>query len=486
MRILKFILTLLIGFTIFLQFSCKDKGPNTGSDVMVTFSSDTLTFDTVFVTFGSTTKFFKIKNPTNSLIQLSSVRLLNNSPNNNFRINVDGVPGNATDVPILPRDSIYVFVEVTVDPTAGNLPFIIEDQVEVVVNGNVQTVQLNAWGQNAYFHYRETINSETWLSDKPHVVVGGFDSASQAFHPGIIVNGNLNINAGAEVYMYNNSALFVNENASITAIGTASSPIQFEGVRLESFFDGLPGQWLGIFIFRSSTGNILEHVRIDESTFGINLGVIDTCDLTTATNNTRPDITMNQVIIRNSFNNALFSFNSRVRANNCLFYNSVEELVALGLGGDYQFNQCTFNNGGSVVVNHNAPNILLSNFAEGCGQFVVGSLDEATFTNCINYGSLDEELSINRDSLGTFNFLFDHCLLKTELDTTEPEYQNILLNQNPLFEGPSVDSFQLMPGSPAIDYGTSSFPGGVIIDRDLYGGSRPQGGGYDLGAIESQ
>lgn len=486
MRIIPSLILLFTIGVLMMSSGCREDSFFTGNDAMVRFSTDTLTFDTVFVTFGSTTQSFKIFNPYDQSLNLSSVRLLNQTNSGNFRINVDGVPGDAADVTILPRDSIYVFVEVTVDPNTQNLPFIIEDQVEVVVNGNVQTVQLNAWGQNAYFHYRETIQTETWPADKPHVIVGGFDTALQAFHPGLIVEGELNISPGTEIYVYSNSAIFIGENARIRALGTASSPITFEGVRLEPFFDGLPGQWLGIFIFRNSTGNILRHVSIDETSFGINLGVIDTCDLTTATNNSRPEVELEQVTIRNSFNNALFSFNSTVRATNCLFYNSVEELVSLGLGGDYRFTQCTFHNGGSVTVNHNAPNLLLSNFAQGCGQFVVGSLDEATFTNCIIYGSLDEELSLNNDTVGTFNFLFDHCLLKTEEDTAGTSYDNILLNLNPIFESTVNDSFSLMFGSPAIDAGTNVFPGGQTINSDLYGASRPQGAGYDLGAIESQ
>ena len=34
-----------------------------------------------------------------------------------FRLNVDGIPGSeALEVPVLARDSLYLFVEVTVDP----------------------------------------------------------------------------------------------------------------------------------------------------------------------------------------------------------------------------------------------------------------------------------------------------------------------------------------------------------------------------------
>lgn len=47
-----------------------------------------------------------------------------------FRMNVDGRKGSSfNNVGILANDSMYVFVEVTVDPNGGNQPLLIQDSV---------------------------------------------------------------------------------------------------------------------------------------------------------------------------------------------------------------------------------------------------------------------------------------------------------------------------------------------------------------------
>ena len=69
-----------------------------------------------------------------------------------YRINIDGDAGTSfNDIEIPAKDSIYVFAEVTVNPNAANLPFIIEDSIEFLTNGILQQVQLNDYGQNANF-----------------------------------------------------------------------------------------------------------------------------------------------------------------------------------------------------------------------------------------------------------------------------------------------------------------------------------------------
>ena len=52
-----------------------------------------------------------------------------------FRMNVDGRKGSSfNNVGILANDSMYVFVEVTVDPNGGNQPLLIQDSVLFTVN----------------------------------------------------------------------------------------------------------------------------------------------------------------------------------------------------------------------------------------------------------------------------------------------------------------------------------------------------------------
>ena len=85
------------------------------------FSLDTVVFDTVFTTIGSATKQLKVYNRNNQKIEVSSIALVGNSQST-YRINVDGVPGNAKFIHIPANDSIYIFIDVTVDPNNQNSP----------------------------------------------------------------------------------------------------------------------------------------------------------------------------------------------------------------------------------------------------------------------------------------------------------------------------------------------------------------------------
>ena len=73
---------------VILSTSCKKK--NFLSKKNLSFSIDTLVFDTVFTSIGSTTKQFKIYNKENKTVNISDIELMggNASP---FRMNVDGI-----------------------------------------------------------------------------------------------------------------------------------------------------------------------------------------------------------------------------------------------------------------------------------------------------------------------------------------------------------------------------------------------------------
>ena len=81
---------------------------STKKDVLK-FSNDTLTFDTVFTTLGSVTRYFKVENPLKEAIKIDEIRL-SGLPGTQFRINVDCTPGTAIyDVEIPAQDYIYIF-----------------------------------------------------------------------------------------------------------------------------------------------------------------------------------------------------------------------------------------------------------------------------------------------------------------------------------------------------------------------------------------
>jgi hypothetical protein len=144
-------------FLLFLASlsSCKKDKFDTNSGI--SFSTDTLLFDTIFTTLGSTTKSIIVRNTQKQSIKISNIKLAGGATSS-YRINVDGDAGiNFNDIEIPAKDSIYVFAEVTVNPNASNLPFIIEDSIQFTTNGKLQQVQLNAYGQNAHFFNADSV-----------------------------------------------------------------------------------------------------------------------------------------------------------------------------------------------------------------------------------------------------------------------------------------------------------------------------------------
>ena len=101
-----------------------DENYSTNPNHRLSFSTDTLSFDTVFTTIGSATKQFMVYNKNSEPLNIE--RIIQASPaTSGFRINVDGRKGdNFDNVRIAAKDSMYIFVEVTVNPN-GKRPTVI-------------------------------------------------------------------------------------------------------------------------------------------------------------------------------------------------------------------------------------------------------------------------------------------------------------------------------------------------------------------------
>ena len=114
-----FIVSLLTGLAL-LSCDGLDENYSSNPNLRLSFSVDTLSFDTVFTQIGSATKQFMIYN-TNSEPLLIEEIMLAGSNETGFRMNVDGRKGDLfQNVRIPGRDSLYVFVEITVNPRDDN------------------------------------------------------------------------------------------------------------------------------------------------------------------------------------------------------------------------------------------------------------------------------------------------------------------------------------------------------------------------------
>ena len=137
--------SLLVGW-LSLLFGCEglEEHYATNPAYRLSFSMDTLAFDTVFSGIGSATRQFMVYNPNNEPLDMEQVMLASGEASG-FRMNLDGRKGSRFDhVGIAAHDSMYVFVEVTVNPNRQNQPLLIQDSVLFDVNGIRQSVLLEA------------------------------------------------------------------------------------------------------------------------------------------------------------------------------------------------------------------------------------------------------------------------------------------------------------------------------------------------------
>ena len=209
-----------------------------GADARVAFSQDTVLFDTVFTTIGSASQAFRIVNDSPGRILLEDISL-EDGEGSLFRINVDGIPGPSVgNLALEEGDSLYVFVEVTIDPGSANLPFIVQDRIRVIINGFSQFVTLNAYGQNAFFHgapgsLTTLPCDEVWVAQRPHVIYGVV---------GVAEGCNLTIEAGSAIHVHAGGGIYV-DRGTLEANGELGQEVVFEGDRLEPSYADIPGQW---------------------------------------------------------------------------------------------------------------------------------------------------------------------------------------------------------------------------------------------------
>ena len=148
----KYILPIVL---LIFTYSCKKEQIPTDGSATLQFSNDTIIFDTIFSSVGSVTKQLMVYN-NNDYDITTNIRLGGNSAGN-FRMNVDGESGNnIQNVTIAANDSIFIFLEVTIDPNNANTPYIVSNSIIFTTGNKTQDVDLIAYGQDAYFHTANT------------------------------------------------------------------------------------------------------------------------------------------------------------------------------------------------------------------------------------------------------------------------------------------------------------------------------------------
>lgn len=424
------------------------------------FSVDTVLFDTIFTTIGSTTKRFRVYNRNNEPIRIDAIELMGDQ--SYYRLNIDGLAQNsAQDIELDAGDSLFIFVEVTLDPNNQSTPLIIEDSIRFETNGENQYVQLATWGQDAYFHRNEVV-SGTWANDKPHVIYG----LAAVGYPGIDSNLNLTIPANTQVHLHKNSSLIIYKS-SLTINGMKDQEVVFQGDRLEAYYDDKAGQWGSIRFIQANPSSI-DYAIVKNGQIGIQ---VDT------TGTTSPTLELNNTIVQNnSYYGILVNAGAYVQATNCLFGNSGLNSGLFYAGGKYEFTNCTFGN--SFPASRSTPLFKIINYFEGPGSIYVRPIEQSYFRNCVIYGSQTNEFDLDTITHPIFDLTFDHCLIKKEeIVDQNPSYINTIWNQDPSFTAPVEHDYHFDGSSPLIDAGTTT--GAPATDLDGISRSTPDIGCYE-------
>ncbi len=465
----KLLLLLLLSSIVLFEFSCRKDSFITSKDALIRLSSDTLFFDTVFTSTGSITEAVRIINSNNQKLRLTDVKLMGGTTSP-FSINVDGYAGpERGNLELEAGDSVYIFVAVRVNPTGGGLPFILQDSIAIQFNGKQQFIQLQAYGQNAHFLRNQVLTGNTvWDRTLPYVILGGLQ---------IDTGATLTIPAGCRVYFHADAALLVDGSLQVTGDHFDSTRVYFLGDRLDDPYRNFPGSWPGIYFRETSSNNHLSYAVIRNAYQAV------VAQSPPAGNQAR--LILDQCIIDNSYDAGILGIQGSILANNCLISNCGKN-IELGGGGIYQFTNCTAASYSNNYLSHTQPVLSLSDVYTQGGASAAGDV-AAIFTNCIFWGSngtVDNEVSVSRQSTGVFSVSFTNCLWKVKTAPANVTAAGLIANMDPLFDSVNNSKgfydFHLKAGSPAIDKGVAT---NLLVDLD---GNPRVVGSPDLGSYERQ
>jgi hypothetical protein len=442
-RTFTFVLTGLL--SVILLMNCRKERINTSPTAKLGFSQDTLLFDTLFTTIGSTTRYFSVYNPTNEKLIISTI-YLEQGTQSQYRINVDGLSGvSFSDIEIPAKDSVFIFVQVTINPTAQNTPLLVEDKIKFLTNGNSQEVVLHAFGQDAYFHLREIISEDTyWLNDKPHLIYGycALDSGYT-----------LTIPAGTKIHGYNNAILYIYKS-SLQVQGAVGNEVEFKQARTENFLlapvDSVAGQWRGIY-FYAPKNSVIEYAQIRNAVIGVQIDTLSGLD----------SVSLVNVRIHNSVYAGVLTQGGNLFAQSSLFGNSGQFSGFFSIGGKLFIDHCTFANYWPGQRN-NALFVLKDYYKDINDIIQYRPFVRVVLKNSIVYGRNDNEFildTLSRTLTGSApNVLMSHTLFKTEFAITNSSYySNCWKNSDPNFQNTAFWNFKVS-GSAVAERGTFTVP----------------------------
>lgn len=397
---------ILCVLAFFMLTSCQDeadKAPDTSAQL--SFSVDTLSFDTIFSTLDSRTRSFVVYNKNDQDLVIDTVKLLGGT-DAAFKYNVDGFmppPTNIiTNVRLQAHDSLTVFVEVKPNTTGVDDPIVSFDELYFSSNSHHKNIVLMNYSQDAIILRNEVLTQSTTLtSAKPYLVIGTLY---------VPENMKLTLEAGTKLYFQSDSRIYV--DGQIEANGSFTEPVIFRGFRNDYVSDAnhtpyvlMPGQWDGIYLSSKSTTNLFKHIDM----YGMTFGIVCTAEISST-----PTLVVNISYskIHTSKAYAVYNLSADVTIENSLIYNC-GEVAVYEIGGRLKIIQSTLANY-LEWSSLDMPSLDIQNYTLSNGYALECPVYNVEVVNSIIMGKGSTQVYLDQDttSSAAFNVLFAYCHLK--------------------------------------------------------------------------
>ncbi len=468
MKHIQLYISLTIISSVAILTGCIEDGFTTSPSSQPRYSVDTLALGTLFTAEPTPTYSFKIFNPHDKALNISSITM-RDDPDRNFRLNVDGISGNRfTDIEIRHNDSIFVFVEATLPDLGLDRPTAYKRHIDITTNGVTSTVVITATGLDATRLKGEIITTDTYLNAlRPYII---YDTLRVAH------GSTLTLEAGTKLHFHDGASLVV--DGTLQSLGTPDAIVEMTGDRHGNVvgrvdYEIMSGQWDGVYFSPSSSASNLKYTSIRNTIDGVTVDSVPYTDDT-------PSLRLLNCQLRNSKGYVLVSYFSAIEALGCELADASLGVVALQ-GGTARLVNCTIANyylfsvlGGPALQFYHSDT---ENAVPGTDQ----PLLSAAIDNCIIYGN-GTDLS-HGDLTGT-DIILRNCLLKSE-GSDDDNFISCLWALDPLYGTVRQDyhfDYRLQPESPAIGSADPELIPSELTD-DLYGHPRlpdPNLGAYAL------
>lgn len=402
----------------FLQ-SCTEEKEQLATPSLLSFSHDTVRFDSVFSAEVSPTKLVRIYNRSGRPVRLPRLSLVGGAESA-FSLLIDGAATSEKEnLRIDAHDSLTLVVRLRPE-VQGTSSSLVSDEVEVFMTNTLShRLRLEAWGLPHIDFAEDEITKDTDWAGAPARIIT---------KPIVVRKGvTLRILQGASIYFRPKASLTV--HGRLIVEGTTNQRVLFAGTRLDSAYKYTPGQWQGLLLTPGSGPHSIRNATFRSAVTAIRTdSIFESCYL-------------ENVIITSCSRDAIALRRTSLYMHGCVLAQNSGAAVSLR-GADVTMHFCTLSGDTRFGQTRRSSLILLDTPPEG-------SENALRVFNSIVWGNYSDE--VRTTGKGTLDIVSaSHSLFKwTKNRPVSSARWEEILYIDPLLENPAKLNVELKTDSPA-------------------------------------